>query len=126
MHFPGIDSFEPNATLSHAIFMLRDAIPADCDSIKVELAEMGAAWVTGHLPGGETCDVTLNEDQMGAAGLLLTYISYQVITLSRMFASQGDDAVDAAQRRLAASLAEIRLRAGLLGEALDDSIVIFR
>src|SRR5687768_14072002 len=126
MDFPGIDSFEPNAALSHAIFALRGAIPANCDSLKVEFDEMGAALVTGNMPGGETCDLVLSGDQMGAAGLLLTYTSYQVIALSRMLASRGEDAVDAAQRRLARSLAVVRLRAGLLSETLDDSIVVSR
>ncbi len=126
MDFPGLDTFAVPPSVSHAIFTLLEAIPADCKSIKVEFDEQGAALIMAYRPGAECSDVTLSVDAMGAAGMLMSCISYQVIVLTRMHEAQGDEAVYAAQRRLAESLAEVGLHVGLLDETLDDSITISR
>ncbi len=125
MFFPGFDSFEPTAPLMHAIFMLREAIPDGCERIKMEFDEQGAAIAMAHGPTGEI-DVTLSEDELGYAGTLLSYICHQVITLTRMVEPEGDAAVDAAQIRLAESMAEVGLSVGLLEPELDDSLTISR
>jgi hypothetical protein len=124
MIFPGFDSFEPTAPLMHAIFQLRELVPGGCTHIKVEFDERGAALALAYRPDGETVDVTLTDDEMSYAGALLTYISHQVITLSNMCKQDGDDAVFAAQDRLAASMAEVGLSVGLLEPACDDSVTV--
>ena len=126
MDLPIYDIFETPKIVKHAIALLRLAIPATCNSLKVEFDESGAALVTGLTATGGSCDVELSEDAMAAAGMLLTLTSYQVISLTRKYNEQGDDAVDAAQGRLRASLRAAGLAVGLLTEALDDSITLFR
>ena len=126
MNLPIYDIFETPRIIRHAIGLLREAIPADCDSIKVEFDDTGAALVTGLRRGGGFSDVVLSEDAMAAAGMLLTVTSYQVISLTRKYQEQGDDAVDAAQARFRASLREAGLAAGLLTETLEDSITIIQ
>ena len=127
MVFPGFDNFEPTAPISYAIFTLMEALPATCKSMTVEFDESGAALVTTCLPDGEAgSDVVLSDDAMSAAGLLLTYLSFQVITMTRMYESEGDDAVIAAQQRLVASLAEFGLSMGYLDETLADTITLTR
>lgn len=124
MLFPGFDQFEPTAPFLHAIFLLRKAIPADCGSIKVELSDMGAALVTASRHEGGVRNFTLSEDAMAAAGMLLSFLSYQVITLTDMMKPEGDDAVEAAQARLSESLAQVGLSVGYLEIACDDSITV--
>ena len=128
MDFPGFDSFEPTSPLMHAIFLLRDAIPANCGSIRVELDERGAALVTAIRPDGNSSNVNvaLTEDAMAAAGLLLNYASYQVITLTCMYEKQGHAAVESAQGRLRESLASFGLAFGLLDETLADTVTVSR
>lgn len=124
MLFPGFDSFEPTAPLMHAIFMLRERIPTDCVYLKVEFDERGAALALAYRVNGECVDITLTDDEMSYAGALLTYSSHQVITLTNMCKPDGDDAVFAAQERLAASMAEVGLSVGLLEPACDDSVTV--
>jgi len=128
MFLPGMDAFTVTPPLSHAIFALHDAIPAGCESIKAEFDERGAAFVTAFGPDGEPSDidVTLSDDTMAAAGMLLTLVSYQVATLNVMYEAQGEDAIDAALDRLKRSLADVGLAFGLLTETLDDSITVIR
>jgi hypothetical protein len=130
LDFPGFDTFEPTAPLLHAIFTLREKIPNGCESIRVEFDQQGAAIVMA----GERYDVVLDVDELGAAGLLLAYLSHQVIQLTKMKEKQGDEASEAAQQRLAASLGQSGLSIGLLedpvgeGEDIDfaDSLTVFR
>jgi hypothetical protein len=126
MPFPIYDIFETPKIIKHAISVLREAIPADCNAIKVELDDRGAALVTGLRRDGGSSDVVLSDDAMAAAGMLMTVTSYQVIVLTRKYREQGEAAVDAAQNRLRASLREAGLTVGLLTETLDDSITIIR
>ena len=124
MIFPGFDTFEPTAPLMHAIFKLREAGPTDCECITVEFDERGATFARAYRPNGGVVDVVLSEDEMGYAGTLLSYISHQVIVLSRMYEPEGDDAVFAAQNRLAQSLAEVGLSVGILAAEINDSVTI--
>jgi hypothetical protein len=134
LEFPGFDEFEPTAPLLHAIFTLKDKIPDGCESIRVEFDQQGAAFVTAATPDGGFSNVDLEEDELGAAGFLLNYISHQVIQLTNMVKKQGDEEVKTAQQKLAASLGQSSLSIGLLeepvgeGEDMDfaDSLTIFR
>ena len=110
----------------HAMFTLRDGIPSGCTSITVEFDEQGAAFITARRDGHDVTDVTLSEEGMSAAGLLLTYLSYQVIALTRMHEAQGEHAVYEAQCRLVASLGTVGLAIGLLDETITDSIRVYR
>jgi hypothetical protein len=124
MLFPGFDTFEPTAPFLHAIFLLREAIPADCGSIKVEFSDMGAALATASRRDGGFRSVTLSDDTMAAAGMLLSFLSYQVITLSGMMKPQGDDAVEATLAQLSESIAKAGLSVGYLEKACDDSVTV--
>ena len=126
MDSPIYDIFETTRIVKHAIALLREAIPADCDSIKAEFDDHGAALVTGHRTAGGFCDVELSEDALAAAGMLMTLTSYQVVGLIRKYNEQGDDAVEAACGRLRGSLRQAGLAVGLLAEELDDSVIIFK
>ena len=124
MIFPGFDTFEPTAPLMHAIFQLRELIPDGCDYLKVEFDERGAALALAYRPDGESVDVTLSDDELSCTGALLTYACHQVITLTNMCKPEGDDAICAAQDRLAVSMAEVGLSVGLLEPACDDSVTV--
>lgn len=108
----------------HAIFQLRELIPDGCTYLKVEFDERGAALALAYRPSGESVSVNLSDDEMSYAGALLTYVSHQVITLTNMCKADGDDAVLAAQDRLATSMAEVGLSVGLLEPACDDSVTV--
>ncbi len=128
MDFPGYDTFEPTAPLMHAIFTIRETIPEGCESVQFDFNEPGVIIALAYLPDGSISDksVELTEAQKGAGGLLLEYISYQLITLTGMQESSGDEAIFAAQTRLRESLAEVGLRIGLLDESLTDTVTISR
>lgn len=128
MDFPGFDAFEPTAPLLHAIFTIRGAIPDGCHSIQVDFDEPGVVLVTAFRPDGNESDVSveLSDEERAAAGLLLEYLSYQLIALTGMHDKDGDDAVFTAQDRLRASLAEFGLSLGLLDETLIDTVTIAR
>lgn len=138
LEFPGFDQFEPTAPLMHAIFTLRDLIPAGCESIRVEFIDQGSsgfATADGH-------DVELDEKGLGLAGFLLSYISHQLIQLTEMLdgqeidtrtAAEIDEDIEAARQRLLASLGQSGLSIGYLeplvgeGDNADyaDSITVF-
>jgi hypothetical protein len=101
-------------------------MPVGCESIKIEFDEAGAALVTGRRTSGGFQDVVLSEDALMASGMLLTLVSYQVITLNRKYSEQGEDAVRIALERLSASLRVAGLAVGLLTEALDDSLTVYK
>ncbi len=134
MLFPGFDIFEPTALLLHAIFALRQRIPNGCESIRAEFDQQGAAYITAVRPGGGFSHVDLDEDEMGAAGLLLSYLSYQVMQLTTMKEKEGNAEVEAAHQRLAKSLRKSGLSVGLLEGLVgkddeadySDSLTIFR
>jgi len=128
MDFPGFDTFEPTAPLMHAIFTIREAIPDGQESIRVDFTEPGVVFCAAFGADGSERDETvdLSADETGAAGLLMEYLSYQLITLTRMHEEDGDRAVFAAQSRLCVSLAEFGLSTGLLDETLVDTITIAR
>lgn len=134
LEFPGFDQFEPTAPLMHAYHTLQRRIPAGCDSITLEFDQQGAALVMANGSDGSSIDVVLTDNEMSAAGLLLSYLSHQVIQLTDMCQEFGDDEVLAAQQRLATSLGQHGLSIGLLeepvgeGEDVDyaDSLTVYR
>lgn len=134
LEFPGFDQFEPTAPLMHAYHTLQRRIPAGCDSITLEFDEQGAALVMANGSDEGLVDVTLSANEMSAAGLLLSYLSHQVIQLTEMCQEFGGNEVYAAQRRLATSLGQHGLSIGLLeepvceGEDIDfaDTLTVYR